>query len=374
MIIKEWGFGSNIESVSIKHNVSPQPQHPAPQASTSTAHYQQTTINRGFLHLCKRCKHMELEIKPYEEWMREQVVALFDAEYQTGANTFSSLFDNFYEHPFQNDHCIRIVSTSGDTVAGFQSFFYWPLMYKGQVIRAFQSGNSLVHPDFRGKGLFGKLLNYIHLPENNFDFDLLIGFPVPMSYGSFMRKDWKNPFNLQWYVKPLNPITAVFSSPESELRKAWSERKKLNFTGPKEVNYIAQQSDFDDYRFSFEEGSYYRFTYESGEEKSFFELKAQTRKKFIRELMIGKFLCSNLNPEFVSEAFKALVKSVRQSASFSMLSIAVNPGNTFLVKTLDQNGFRPINRSIHFIAKGPIADEITDWSDWWVFRGDIDTW
>ena len=140
-------------------------------------------------------------IQKYEDWMRPQIVALFNAEYGTVEQSFDQLFVNFYEHPFQLQHGIRIVALDGESVAGFQSFFYWPMMHGGIVIRAYQSGNSLVHPEYRGKGLFAKMLNYIHDEHSEFQFDVLIGFPVEASYNSFIRNGWLNPFNLQWHVK-----------------------------------------------------------------------------------------------------------------------------------------------------------------------------
>jgi hypothetical protein len=45
-----------------------------------------------------------------------------------------------------------------------------------------------------------------------------------------------------------------------------------------------------------------------------------------------------------------------------------------LVKAVEGNGFRKINKAIYFIAKGEMAASITDWSNWWLFRSDIDTW
>jgi hypothetical protein len=67
-----------------------------------------------------------MTIQKYEDWMRTQVVALFDMEYSTGAAQFDSLFGQFYEQEFQSGRCIRIVALEGDRVAGFQSFFTGP--------------------------------------------------------------------------------------------------------------------------------------------------------------------------------------------------------------------------------------------------------
>lgn len=315
-----------------------------------------------------------MTIQKYEDWMRPQVVALFDMEYATGAAQFDTLFGQFYEQEFQRERCIRIVAIDGDRVAGFQSFFYWPVVIGGKEVQSYQSGNSLVHPDYRGKGLFGKMLNYIHEPGSGFNAELLIGFPVEASYNSFMRNGWKNPFNLQWYIKPLNPVLSFFSNPEKQLRKAWGERKKDDFKGDLSTVYVAQRTDFDTYRFAYETGDFYRFTFESEGKKAYFELKAQRRKRIIRELVIGKFLVTHADQDFMKRSLHALMREVKRSANFTLLSFAVNHESSDLLQVVSAVGMRPIEKRIYFIAKGPLADAVNDWSSWWMFRSDIDTW
>jgi GNAT superfamily N-acetyltransferase len=315
-----------------------------------------------------------MTIQKYEDWMRPQVVALFDLEYATGAAQFDTLFGQFYEQEFQRTNCIRIVALDGERVAGFQSFFYWPVVIGGKEVQSYQSGNSLVHPDYRGKGLFGKMLNYIHEPESGFNAELLIGFPVEASYNSFMRNGWKNPFNLHWYIKPLNPVRSFFSNPEKQLQKAWGDRKKSDFKADLSTVYVAQRTDFDTYRFAYETGDFYRFTFESDGKKAYFELKAQRRKRIIRELVIGKFLVTHADQDFMQRALNALIREVKRSANFTLLSFAVNHHSTDLVSIISSVGMRPIEKRIYFIAKGPLADAQKDWSSWWMYRSDIDTW
>ena len=102
-----------------------------------------------------------IEIVEYEPWMLDQITELFSNQYSVNQADFATKFRSFYEHPFQESKAIRVVAVSGDKVAGFQSFFYWPVALNGHTLNVWQSGNSLVSPLFRGKGVFGKLLNYL---------------------------------------------------------------------------------------------------------------------------------------------------------------------------------------------------------------------
>jgi GNAT superfamily N-acetyltransferase len=315
-----------------------------------------------------------MTIQKYEDWMRPQVVALFDMEYATGEAQFDTLFGKFYEQDFQRNHCIRIVALDGERVAGFQSFFYWPVVVNGTALQSYQSGNSLVHPDYRGKGLFGKMLNYIHEPGSGFNAELLIGFPVEASYNSFMRNGWKNPFNLQWFIKPMNPVRSFFSNPESQLRKAWGQRNPIDFTCDTSLVHVIQNTRFDAYRFAYETGDFFRFTFEKNGMKAYFELKAQRRKKVIRELVIGKVLSTHIDSDFLQQAMRALIRDVKRNANFTLISIAVNDQSDNQLNWVRSVGMRPIEKKIYFIAKGPSADSVQDWSNWWMFRSDIDTW
>lgn len=315
-----------------------------------------------------------MTIQKYEDWMRPQVVALFNLEYGTPIEEFDALFGSFYEHPFQRENGIRIVAVEGDKVAGFQSFFYWPVVKEGKLLKSYQSGNSLVHPEFRGQRLFARMLNFIHEPDSGFDCELLIGFPVEASYNSFIRNKWSNPFNLQWYVKPLNPFFSLISNPEGQLKKHFAHRPESDFSADMRITCVKQSAAFDQYRFNYEKGDFYRFVWKENGREAFFEMKAQRRKKVIKELVIGKFLTTHQNDDFIRKAFAALIREVNRTANFTMISFAFNPLVTTLVNAMDANGFRKIDKRIYFIAKGPIAESVADWSNWWIFRSDIDTW
>ena len=50
----------------------------------------------------------------------------------------------------------------------------------------------------KAAGIFARLLGYLdeHGAEHRVDF--LMGFPVEMSFGSFLRNGWDNPTDLSW--------------------------------------------------------------------------------------------------------------------------------------------------------------------------------
>lgn len=154
---------------------------------------------------------MDIKITYYEPWMKSQISALFEMEYQIPKEDFENLMGRLYEHSLQIEKSIQLVALDGEKVVGFQSFFYWPYVFNNITHYSLQSGNSLTHPEYRGKGIFKKLLNFIFKNDISQNIDFIVGFPVQASYGSFIKNNWTNVFNLQWYLKLINPFAFLFS-------------------------------------------------------------------------------------------------------------------------------------------------------------------
>jgi GNAT superfamily N-acetyltransferase len=115
-----------------------------------------------------------IRIRHYDDWMLPQVIDLFVAEYASDREEEKRAFLEFYEHPFQRAHGIRLVALDSERVCGFQSFFYWPYMYRGRELRTFQSGRSLISPDYRGRRIFARLLNFLAESEDRPEIDCLM--------------------------------------------------------------------------------------------------------------------------------------------------------------------------------------------------------
>lgn len=303
--------------------------------------------------------------------MRPQVISLFDMEYGAGER-FERAFSLFYEDPFQKDRAIRIVALDGERVAGFQAFFYWPISVQGRVAKSYQSGNSLVHPEYRGRGIFAGMLNFIADPEAQFDCDFLIGFPVEASYNSFLRNQWKNPLDLQWYVRLVQPVRAMGARTRVALRSAFGDRSPLNMKLPDGIIAVSQSEEFDAYRFSFQRGDYYRYFTENS--NTLFEMKYQVRNRFIKELVIGRIIPGDTSADSIERDLVELEEKVRATRSVSLISVAANPYVAELASALKRRRYKSIDKKIHMIVKGNKSQIILDPDRYWIFRGDIDTW
>lgn len=318
-----------------------------------------------------------IRIQLYEPHMKQQVAKLFELEYKISDVEFGNFMSRLYDHPYQKNKCIQIVALDGEKVIGFQSFFYWPYCYNNSTYKSYQSGNSLVHPDYRGKRLFARMLNFIHENPVGKEVDFLMGFPVQASFNSFIKNGWDNLFNLQWYVKLMNPFGIVFS--KNNLRKYLTETTKQNGFDTLNAIHLCEESEFREWKkqLVYEPDSYYQYTYCKGEKIISFDLKIQVRKKLINELVIGSIRFDEKSKDEVNNAIVELIKTIRKAACVSMVSIAIN--ETFQTPEIknyfNKVGFKKIENKIFFIVK-PLKKElpVTTASLWNIGRADIDTW
>lgn len=324
-----------------------------------------------------RAMAQDVEIRYYEDWMRLQVLAMFREEYGADEKSFERFFNHLYEHPFQKEKCIRLAAVEGEKVAGFQSFFYWPYTFNGKMLYTLQSGNTLVHKDFRGKGLFQKLINYVFENDNSVKADFMMGFPVVASFKGFIKNKWLNVLNLKWYVRIMNPVAIAFPI---GLNKRFVHKFQPSQNTAEKFK-LSESKEFVDWKEGLKNTNhkYYFYTAEVNDGKKItFELRTQVRKKVIKELIIGKVFFEQGTEQYLEIGIKKLLRDVRKSLSVTMISIAINEDCKLpdYAESVKKCGFKKIENEIHFIVR-PVrkdSEQETTAALWDIGRADIDTW
>ncbi len=317
----------------------------------------------------------DFKIKLYEDWMRDQVVDLFCAEYGEDREEFALYFQKFYEEEFQKKKCLKVVALDGDIVAGFQSYFYWPFELNDLTYNSYQSGNSLVHVDYRGRGIFKKLLEFINSLIEEEQVSFLIGFPVEASFNSFIRNGWENPFNLKWYVRLVNvfaPISVLLGNKDFS-GQAVKESENSDFLYSQ--FHLSSSADFLAWRKGFQKRNVEIHYYEEGASRIKFDLKYVKRKKLFGELIIGGISSNDLSEDFILKGLKSVFKLARKKKNVLFVSCAVNPFSQTEISKLVRTKLKPINKEVYFIIRR-IDDSVADvdFTKLEMFRGDIDTW
>jgi len=316
----------------------------------------------------------EFQVVFYEDWMKMQVIDMTCNHYGYKKEDYIKKFTNFYENEFQKD-AIKVVVLEGKKVTGFMGFSYYPYQLNGQSIRSFQAGNVIVHPDYRGKGIFFKMVTLLNEKYKEKNIDLLLGFPVTAAYNTYIRNGWENLFNLQWFIKINFLLSPLFPINLHKLSSKFSEPKRTNLKNYTNQLYLNDSNDFVEWRKQFMRDKIYYYSYEDNKNVVQFGFKLNIRKKIIRELIIGEISTSLYEEGLLITAFKDFLKKFKSIYFISIISIAINTEDHILLNTIKKMGFRIIDKKIFFVTKNFTSNtELQNKSNWSPLRGDLDTW
>jgi len=319
----------------------------------------------------------DIKIALYESWMRNQVIRMICRQYGREEAQQGKLMEDFYEHPYQREKSLRIVAIDGNKVVGFQSFFYWPYLLDGKHIRTYQSGNTIVDPDYRGQRIFQRTLEYMDMIREDKQIDFLTGFPIMASYNSMVNNKWVNILNLKWYFKVISPF--------SVLRKYDFAKLSLDVTAKPMAGISIQKgftlnydSEFEIWRKYYNSGEnhYFYFHYVDGRHQVRFDLKVNLRGK-LKELIVGRVQRNCDNLDFLTAALKTMISKVREQHAFTFLSVALNDRfyKNDILQVFTRVGFKRLNKQIFFLVKDyTVGEQVFQPELWELYRSDVDTW
>lgn len=318
-----------------------------------------------------------MKVSLFEDKMKNQVIDLFVSEYKVDRADFSDYFEKFYHGNFQIKKSLMLVAIEEVKVVGFQTFFYWPYHKNNITYNSLQSGNSIIHVDYRGKGIFGKLLQYIDENKQALDVDFIVGFPVDASFNSFIRKGWVNVVNLKWYVKKASLISVFLPLNYKKIESLNSLKTPYQFISTENFK-LFENDDFKLWRKGFQNNkNYFCFEYTNYNESVCLECKIQIRKRIIKEVIIGNIISNTQSHQIIENAIQSLFEELKRKKIATILSIAINSdcSNNY-VKIINSLKFISTNKKIYFIVKNynNSLNDVLVASNWELYRGDIDTW
>ncbi len=310
--------------------------------------------------------------------MRSQVGALISSHYGGAPEERERSFIRFYDHPFQRDRCIRLVALDGDRVVGLEALIYWPYLLGDQRLTSFQGVSALVASAYRGRRIFGRLLDALAQTREFAGIDLLIGFPVKQSFPGLARDGYAHPLDLTWYARLINPVSVLAPLHSIRADMGFAQTAEpIEAYRPANAYVLAHDADFLEWRCHCRDGAAYRyFHYGSARGRVRFDLKSNRRGR-ITELIIGDVTSTSPDAALLEAALRDLIKAARAQRFVTVLTIALNRyfRDRTLLQGLRKCLFVRVPPKIRFIVKNLGAPgDVEDPSRWRLFRGDIDTW
>lgn len=177
----------------------------------------------------------------------DQILALMEAVFskqQYFASTRSRESWNWKYEKNVFGKPIHIVATSDERIVGFRSFWPWEFVCRGQILKAYQPVDTVVHPDYQGQGLFTKLTVKALNQATEIGADLLFNFPNQNSLPGYLKLGWNYVAKLPWLVKPLRPFR-LFNTLKSKEKAIPVELDEKYRITPEMCDELLERASFD---------------------------------------------------------------------------------------------------------------------------------
>ncbi len=332
----------------------------------------------------------ELEISEYEDWMLPHIAQLQSEEDDRAPHIIAEDFKDLLLQEGVRDKSIIIVALEENEVVAAQTYMYWPYTYGRHDYFSLQSGGSIVKRQYRGRGLFQKMLGEGTRLATRKGVEFLMGFPVQMSYGAFVNDGWLHLGSLLWLMRPINPVHIAMSKlSKHPVDDGWLQTGSLDEFSETLISRDLRKACSEDLIHMKSEGalgSLYRSDF--GIHVFYFREMASgtvmfccrlTSKHGFREMTIGDILSAKgVSCADLGQALKGLIRAAKENGCIDALTILINPEMKEFRSILRANYFLPTGSKVPFILrligdnskKGPLQE----YPKWYLSHSDIDTW
>jgi hypothetical protein len=178
----------------------------------------------------------DIIIAKYTPSDKASCISLLSTIFQGNSDeeTFNWRFESNLRHS-----PILICAKDQEKVVSFNSWLPWSFRYQNKTFLGYQSGESATYPEYRRKGILGKILQYADeiAEKNNVDF--LFGFPSYMIYRTFYNSGYYPIGIFPYRIRLMNP----FAHRSSE--KKYSDFSNLSPNSLCEYQKITPMDDAD---------------------------------------------------------------------------------------------------------------------------------
>jgi len=150
-------------------------------------------------------------IRRYEHNDYNEYVELYEAVYSKKIDSQYFQWKHYLNNKINNAPLIYLVFNENGQMIGANSFFSSKFMCNDEECLAVQSGDTMVIKEYRGKGLFKKIIQYAMNDLKNSGYKFIYGFANDNSYPGFERLGFSKLYKVNILYKIFN-FKNVFSS------------------------------------------------------------------------------------------------------------------------------------------------------------------
>ncbi len=245
-------------------------------------------------------------------------------------------FKDKYNTQAYHEDLIGFFSYADETPAAYYGIFPIALMYNGTKVIASQSGDTMTHPDHRGKGLFVDLAKKTYQFAGESGIKFVLGFTNTKSHRGFEKLGWT--FTGKWKVFTIEnklPDTSIVFRKFPFLKRIftnWLKKYVVKFDQIKWESFIPEGV----------KGYVLK-------DSDFFEYKKYSNAQLVS--IDGFHLYLNINPYLLlgdvsyfpydkMPAFLAVLQKIAKKSLVKKVSISISE-NHWLTDYFNKSGFTP---------------------------------
>jgi len=206
---------------------------------------------------------------------------------------------------------LMICAKHDNRVVSFNSWIPWEFVYNNTKYLGFQSGESATDINYRGMGIFSKVLRYGFKIASERGIDFLYGFPTEMSYGAFYRAGYYPIGTNYFYVRQINPFKKRLKGSVNFSANHFLDSKLI------EVSKITPIFDYDYCKWRYiqnpKDFEIVEYTENNGKAIFFFRKK---KWKWLTELILLDYQINNYNEMFIKNSIGFIDKVFSRKAFY----------------------------------------------------------
>lgn len=240
----------------------------------------------------------DIVIEAYERKDRDECIRLLAATFPDTSNEATFVWR--FESGGRPDPIIICAKHRGKVIS-FNSWIPWEFTYRGKGYLGYQSGESATHVEYRGKGIFKRVVNHADQVAMQRGVDFFFGFPNPASYGSFITCGYRAVATNRYSVRVLHPFK---KGRAYDIEKADRCLAQVMLVQEDRITPAVNQA-YDKWRYDINTKDYDTIEYAEDGSLAVFILQKRIRKGIPEALLLDCQL-TNYNEIFVDNAFEHL--------------------------------------------------------------------
>jgi GNAT superfamily N-acetyltransferase len=249
----------------------------------------------------------EFNIAEYNDQDKNSCIDLLKRTFPgtSDEKTFAWRFESESRRP-----ALLVCAKDGERVISFNSWIPWEFIHNNRVYTGYQSGESATDPDYRRKGIFGRVLHFAEELAMRKNIDFFFGFPSAMSYNAFYNAGYYPIGRFKFSFRIINPLKKWLRAASDETISGRNKLPRQTLLEQSKITPLVNP-DYVGWRYLNNPQSYELIGYSENNNEAVFVVKKgkylNARYRVgIPELIVLDCQLSSFNDAFMRRAFQYL--------------------------------------------------------------------